>query len=182
MAMHFTLVYDGKLKASRDKKHKQEIRRALHRQLVELWKGTPFESLRNPGDELCKEIGKWRFFPLASSARNELVELSIVMLRPGMDAGHVVTQGGDIDNRLKTLFDSLRMPQDVAELPQQDRPEEGENPFFCLLEDDKLITSVSITTDRLLEPCESRSHAKLVIQVQIRKIPNIGGNMIGRAG
>lgn len=180
--MYFTLVYDGKLKASRDKKHKQEIRRALHRQLAELWKGTPFEALRNPGDELCREIGEWRFFPLASSLRNEVVELSVIMLRPGMEGGHLIAQGGDIDNRLKTLFDALRMPQDVAELPPQAHPEEGENPFFCLLEDDKLITSVSVATDRLLEPYESLSHVKLVIQVQIKKIPTIGGNMIAFPG
>ena len=180
--MHFTLVYDGELKANGDKKHKQAIRRTIHKQLTELWKGTPFEALRNPGDALCREFGGWRFFPLASSLRNEVVGISITMLRPGLEAGHLIAQGGDIDNRLKTLFDSLRMPQGIAEIPPRDRPEDGEDPFFCLLEDDKLITSVSVSTDRLLEPVESRSHVKLVIEVQIKKTPRIGGNMIGLPG
>lgn len=176
--MHFTLVYDGELKASGGRKHKHEIRRSVHRQLVELWRETPYESLRNPGDELCRAIGAWRFFPLASSLRNEVVELGVLMLRPGQEAGHLIAQGGDIDNRLKTLFDSLRMPQDVAELPGRAGPEEGENPFYCLLEDDSLITSVTVSTDRLLEPTASQADVKLIIQVEIRSLQRIGGNMV----
>ena len=34
-------------------------------------------------------------------------------------------------------------------------PSPGEDPFYCLLEDDRLITSVTVTTDRLLVPQDS---------------------------
>jgi hypothetical protein len=57
--------------------------------------------------------------------------------------------GGDIDNRIKVLFDGLRMPEHTPELGGVPL-EVDENPFFCLLEDDSLITSVTVTTDRLL--------------------------------
>lgn len=51
---------------------------------------------------------------------------------------------GDIDNRLKTLFDALRLPNQTNELVGYDNPAPDENPFFCLLEDDSLITHVSV--------------------------------------
>jgi hypothetical protein len=63
----------------------------------------------------------------------------------------LVRNGGDIDNRVKVLFDGLRMPKSAAEIGGF-APEPDEDPFFCLLEDDSLITEVSVTTDRLLIP------------------------------
>jgi hypothetical protein len=68
----------------------------------------------------------------------------------------------DVDNRLTTIFDALRMPKGPQELgagTQQGKvsPASNENPFFVLLEDDRLITHVSVTTDMLLE--RSKSHA-----------------------
>jgi len=79
-----------------------------------------------------------------------------------------VTQGGDIDNRLKTLLDSLRIPQNKDELPRDDSPRDGEDPFYCLLEDDKLITRLDITSDTLLEPQSSPSDVDLVIRVHTK--------------
>ena len=55
---------------------------------------------------------------------------------------------GDIDNRLKTLFDSLRMPQHDSELPPGCKHRGG--PFFCLLEDDSLITKLTVNTSQIL--------------------------------
>ncbi len=176
--MNFTLTYDGKLKANGSAKHKQEVRRIFHRQLLELWKGSLFNELKSPSETLTTSIGKYRFFPLVVAGRNEVAELNILMLRPGIGPGYIVGQGGDIDNRLKTLFDSLRMPKDTIEIPPKDQLGDNEDPFFCLLEDDILITNLSVTTDRLLEPCDSNSHVKLIIRVQIKKVPMIGGNMI----
>jgi hypothetical protein len=56
---------------------------------------------------------------------------------------------GDLDNRIKTLLDALKIPND-KELPSGAKPSGTENPFFCLLEDDSLITHIRIITDRLL--------------------------------
>jgi hypothetical protein len=51
-------------------------------------------------------------------------------------------------------------------------PAPDEVPFFCLLEDDKLITKVSVETDQLLEdvsPGATReTDVRLLIRVSIR--------------
>lgn len=174
--MNFTLTYDGDLMPSGNASttHKHEIRRIFHQQLCELWKGACIANV----ESLTKSIGKYNFFPLVSSGRRESAELRIIMLRPGSGPGYIVGQGGDIDNRLKTLFDSLRIPGKKDELPRGINPQNDENPFFCLLEDDILITDLSVTADRLLEPCSSPAHVKLIIGVHIKQAPIIGANMI----
>jgi hypothetical protein len=63
----------------------------------------------------------------------------------------------DVDNRLKTLFDALRMPDSPEELgagTEQGKvsPDADEDPFYVLLQDDREITHVSVMTDTLLEP------------------------------
>jgi hypothetical protein len=180
--MNFTLTYDGKLKTNGDSRHKHEIRRVFHRQLAELWKASPLFRHGGPDKALTKAIGNYKFFPLTSSAREEVAELRITMLRPQIGPGYIIGEGGDIDNRLKTLFDSLRMPDKKDELPKGEQPAESENPFFCLLENDILITSLSVRTDRLLEPAQSNSYVKLVIEVLVKKVPMVGANMITRLG
>jgi hypothetical protein len=179
--MRFTLVYDGRLRSNGDTKHKHDIRRVLHRQLVEFWKAAP-PALTPPGDPLRSTVGAWSFFPLASAQRDETVELSITMLRPGQAPGYLIGQGGDIDNRLKTLFDSLRVPQCLAELPAGAAPTADENPLFCVLSDDRLVASLSVVAERLLEVPPTPDFVKLLIDVRITKNARIGANMIGRAG
>jgi hypothetical protein len=61
--------------------------------------------------------------------------------------GTILSPNGDIDNRLKTLFDALRMPQNDTEIPS-DTSHDGV--FFCLLEDDSLITKLSVNTSQIL--------------------------------
>jgi hypothetical protein len=82
-----------------------------------------------------------------------------------------VLQSGDIDNRLKTLFDAFRLPHSVDELGGNLEPQADEDPFFCLLEDDKLITHVAVETDVLFQPTGDRfdpNDSRLVISVKIR--------------
>jgi hypothetical protein len=70
------------------------------------------------------------------------------------------------------------MPQTQDEI-KNNTPGEGENPFFCLLEDDNLITKVSVTTDRLLEPLEpgNRYFVNLLITVRTKITRMSWGNM-----
>jgi hypothetical protein len=91
-----------------------------------------------------------RFVPLISEAGGFTCSLDILFLRRD-NPGSLITNGGDVDNRIKVLLDGLRMPVDVKELGGM-RIEPEEDPFFCLLEDDSLITNVSVTTDRLITP------------------------------
>jgi hypothetical protein len=82
----------------------------------------------------------------------------------------MLIQGGDIDNRLKTLFDALRMPNNLSETGNQ-KPDENETPFFVLLEDDSLISELRVVTDQLLLLPKEREirpqEALLVITVKI---------------
>jgi hypothetical protein len=59
---------------------------------------------------------------------------------------------GDIDNRIKGMLDALRMPSKSEIGSANLSPQQGEAPFFTLLEDDALVTSPSVETDYLLEP------------------------------
>ena len=63
------------------------------------------------------------------------------------------------------------MPKDRSELGEC-TPTPEEDPFFCLLEDDALITRVSVETDTLLDPQEGSAHelhrVRLVLTVSIR--------------
>ena len=94
-----------------------------------------------------------RFVPLISKRGGFTCALDILFLRRD-NPGYVISSGGDIDNRIKVLFDGLRMPSVVTELGGLPL-DVDENPFYCLLEDDNLITQVSVTTDRLLTPQDS---------------------------
>jgi len=60
---------------------------------------------------LCAEIerGGRRFLPLVRETLALKCSLKIQFLRKE-DAGHIVYQGGDLDNRIKTLFDGLSVP------------------------------------------------------------------------
>jgi hypothetical protein len=81
--------------------------------------------------------------------------------------GSSVKYQGDIDNRLKVLFDALRMPRETQEV--EDEPQSpDENPCFCLLADDKFIDRISVTMDRLLVPPQSNeplNDVELIITV-----------------
>jgi hypothetical protein len=90
------------------------------------------------------------FVPLISKKGGFTCSLDVLFLRRD-NPGNLIASGGDIDNRLKVLLDALKMPNDVPDLAGLPI-EADENPFFCLLQDDSLITDLSVTTDRLLTP------------------------------
>ena len=81
------------------------------------------------------------------------------------EIGSLVSQDGDIDNRIKTLFDGLRMPSS-----DEMRSESlDDDPFYCLLENDSLITDFAVHTDRLLtKPEGSVNEVSLVIEVSVK--------------
>lgn len=173
--MEFRLTYRGPLAANGLVAEKQAIRRALHPQLAELWQQEPLRSIGPDGRRLWEQgaepsllfpVGSFNFIPVVSERIHLIGHLDILFLRRERP-GAVVTSGGDLDNRLKTLLDALRIPKNRDELPRGDQPKNGEVPFFCLLEDDSLITRINVTTDRLLDPGE-RSHVFLVLHVVIQ--------------
>jgi hypothetical protein len=113
---------------------------------------------------------RYRFAPLVCEDFSLLCSLDILFLRRDFPIG--VVSAGDLDNRVKTLIDTLRMPKSANELRGHETPGPGEDPFFCLLEDDDLVTSLSVESGMLLEPSEhgdgGDGRVKLVISVELK--------------
>jgi hypothetical protein len=83
-------------------------------------------------------------------------------------------QGGDIDGRIKTLFDALKMPDPKNEYvgvqPTAD-------PLYVALEDDALIYDVSIRTRRLLgERTKCKHSVRLTIDITIKVLRTFHAN------
>ena len=113
-----------------------------------------------------RQVANSRFIALIADHTSLLCELDVLFLRKE-PKGHLVNQAGDLDNRIKVLFDALRMPLNEAEIPSGVTLPD---PFFCLLEDDRLIIRVNIASERLLEGTvgSSKNHVRLVINVITR--------------
>lgn len=78
---------------------------------------------------------------------------------------------GDLDNRVKSLIDGLRKPNGKNELSEHQSPKQEEDPFFMLLQDDKLITDLQVETDVLLAPLdrdEPKNLVHAVVSVEIK--------------
>ncbi len=195
--MKFTQTYDGELSANGDKSKKWAIRQELHPQLGELWSTHPtlihaqehryWPSGREstishrhhsedtqdtvsapppyPHIDLCEPILKKgrKFVPLVRESFSLRCGLKVHFLRK--ESPGKVYQGGDIDNRLKTLFDALQVP-DAGQII--DDPISSD-PVFCLLENDRLITSIDVSTHRLLSrPNGSVHDVRLTVEVDVR--------------
>jgi len=190
--MDFRLTFEGPLNGPTGGNsrvaHKHDIRKKFHRQLKRLWEVNPFLNSKwttvwDQNKHLESTYGASRatllaphfrrgaftFIPLVERDLSLLCSINILFLRP--DQPGDTLKSGDIDNRLKTIFDALCIPQHLEQLGGITKPDEGEEPFFCLLEDDSLITHLSVETDMLLQPTGERfdvNDARLVITVKIR--------------
>jgi hypothetical protein len=166
--MQFRLLYEGELKANGDTRDKQMLRRCFHSQLKELVQCKPLESFRRLVDTnhvraKIIRVGAFKFVPLITEALQHVAVLNITLL--SKEPVTVISQGGDLDNRLKTLLDALRAPKETKEIPAGDLPKPGEDPFYCLLEDDKLISGFSVINDRLLQPDTNPKDVVLLVHV-----------------
>ncbi len=168
--LEFTLFYKGSLRSNGDSRHKEEIRAQLHGQLRVLWTQPPLNAVDEEEDNAMRVVGGISFVPLVSANLEAHAALSITLLRPG-PPGRLV-QGGDIDNRLKTLFDALTIPQQQAIPPGTRGPPDGGRYYYCLLEDDKLITQLCVSTDRFL--AENLNSNDVLLLAKVKTIPRVG--------
>jgi hypothetical protein len=189
--MEFRLTYAGRLLAHRDgaqmpqrSLHIHEIRRVFHKQLKALWASHPVLKelhdkppewhAKRPGPPLVQFFAHdgFSWLPIVTEASGLICKVDILLLRVGQP-GQVVY---DVDNRLKSIFDALRKAKGPDELGARTnqgllKPRAEENPFYVLLEDDSLITHLSVTSDTLLEPVPdvpTDEAVRLVIDVTVR--------------
>lgn len=195
--MDFVLRYRGPLPANGGVRDKHLIRTAIHAQLQELCNQQPLleqAKLENLPEGILKgrgvevprpleimyfyiSLGGFRFVPLIHRPHELACALDILFLRREKP-GAIVQHGGDIDNRLKTLFDALRMPHNVSELSGL-APTHTDERMYCLLEDDSLITRLSVSTQQLLEPIgtEHPSTVELLIHVTVQSTYPMWANL-----
>lgn len=178
--MKFRLYYRGQLRSNGGIEEKHKLREKFHVQLKNLWAQKQLEEFTRYLKEqvepyelsIIKTVGDFTFAPLVCEKLHTIADLDITFLRPE-EPGRIVIKGGDIDNRIKTLLDGLRMPK-RDEIPAG--VSSSENPFFCLLEDDALVTHLSVTTDRLLDSNDP-SEVLLLITVTIRVAQTVIANV-----
>ena len=186
--MQFHLYYRGPLASNGTRKQKHELRMHFHKQLRDLWKQLPLidhvgligqpamDQLRAKHEHvyIVEKLGETHFAPLVTDRLHLICDLSITMLRPE-EPGSLISKG-DIDNRLKTLFDALSKPPHENQLVDDSAAHTADAPVFCLLKDDNLISSLSVRCDRLLDP-ESPAEVILIIDVNIRATRQIWANV-----
>lgn len=197
--MEFHLVYSGDLlrsagNSNRRTWEKHSIRRNLHTQLKTLWETHP--ALKYYGKKTVEidenevhlqppkpflehlahrhEKSGMGFIPLMTEANGLVCALDVLLLRPE-GPGSIMDSAGDIDNRIKTLIDALRVPSDETEIRRKVCDDPDPNPMYCLLQDDKLITSLRVKTDRLLFPEGKGEHeAMLIIRIETAQVDPFG--------
>ena len=180
--VNFRLTYSGPLKAASQtdtrRKEKHAMRLDFDKQLDVLFGDDellqkPF-TLKDPKfGETIAELGtKYRrgdyaFWPIVRKSMHMVCDLDILFLRRGVP-GKVIAGNGDLDNRVKVVFDALRVPADENEL--RGTPPHPNRGILCLLEDDSLITGFRVTSDRILESDkpETKNDVRLIIGVEIK--------------
>jgi len=115
------------------------------------------------------KFGNCRYVPLVIRPMEYVCELDIQCLRrenPGQ-----IVHGGDLDNRLKTLFDALRIPLHADHAPTTTGNEI--TTCFCLLEDDALITDLTVKTGVILGPI-SEGKGEFDVDLTMRVLVKMG--------
>ena len=96
------------------------------------------------------EVNGVRFVPLVTAWRYLRCDVHVRIYRyEGAKnvRGGVLDLNGDIDSKAKSLLDALRMPTDSSD-GRSVTPHDGL--FFCVLEDDRLVTKLTIETKEKL--------------------------------
>jgi hypothetical protein len=184
--MQFRLLIDAPIRPRQQANlaHIHEIRKEIHPQMKRLWAHSPLSRRKDwirerpdkEGDVAILEDRDGRqFVPLITDKAALYCKIEVLFLRTERP-GNLIGEGGDIDNRLKTLFDALRVPgRDQVQNLRPDINNDG-NPLFCVVRDDSLITAVGVDTDRLLTS-EEPHDMRVIVRVQVLATELTWGNM-----
>ncbi|MHA1540512.1 MAG: hypothetical protein ACTSXL_00870 [Alphaproteobacteria bacterium] len=167
--MKFKLIYRGEVKIHPKKRaqHIHAIRKQLSSQLEKLLEIPPYSKIKDfmtgkgqKKKDIARHMQGIDFIPVISPSLHLLAELDVQLLHPEL----LGTPRADIDNRMKTLLDGLRRPQNQHEIPES--AEKG-GKFFVLLDDDSLVTKLSVNTSHWLNATNPED-LLVIITVNIR--------------
>ncbi|MCL2538263.1 MAG: hypothetical protein FWE52_02200 [Alphaproteobacteria bacterium] len=153
--MKFKLLYFGELRVNPKKRaqHITDLRMQFHPQLKKLVEKSPWNNLQkymmpNPTKSPVntRHVGGVDFNPIITPSLKLICELDVQLLHPEI----VGVARADIDNRMKTLLDALRCPQNEHEIGENQPKNIG--PIYTLLDDDHLVTKLSVNTSHFLSP------------------------------
>ncbi|MGI8497390.1 MAG: hypothetical protein ACR2OG_07405 [Gemmatimonadaceae bacterium] len=194
-SLDFTLKYAGPLVSSQSAHHrnaKASLRHEFNLQLAVLWRVHPYLKKLDPGLFERQPSRKFRMAEVAPSVLYES-DLRYRCLLGGIDyvpivtyghrahchlairlhsrrePGGIIHSGADMDNRLKVLLDALTIPNAGQESPTG-QSDGTEDLVYCLLEDDELVTKLSIETFRLLKD-EPTDHNYVEVDIDIHVVP-----------
>ena len=199
--LEFRLLYSGSLpgssKADLGAGVKHAMRQQFHPQLRRLWMtksplverynaltrfqvaGGPWQTVGGV-EALANEWKRfgYRFIPIVTEERALRCSLEILFLRP--EAPGFLFQSGDLDSRLKVVFDALRMPHNISECGGAPAGLD-EDPFYVVMQDTELVSEVRVATDELfLLPNQATLDSNdvfMVIHVKVHPIKKIEKNM-----
>lgn len=151
--MKFKLLYFGEIFTNPKKRsqHIADIRMQFHPQFKKLLEHHPWDNLTQymmPNAQKSpistKHIGGIDWNPIITPNLNLLAEIEIQLFHPEI----VGVAHSDVDNRVKTILDGLRCPQNEHEIGENTPRNIG--PIYTLLDDDHLVTKLSVNTSHLL--------------------------------
>jgi hypothetical protein len=107
--------------------------------------------------------GGYNFLPLVRPELSTVCGMSIKFL-VNHEVCSLVTQAGDLDNRIKTLLDALRVPKDNefnGNVPADD-------PLPCLLHNDAMVVDLCVSVERWFSrAAKTEKDAQVHIDVEI---------------
>jgi hypothetical protein len=200
--LDFTLKYAGPLvssAATSAKRLKSQLRVDFDKQFAVLWKEHPILHEQDPGRFDRKPPRHFRtvdahnkpayqsdiwyrclvsgidYVPLVTYGHRMHCHLSI-RLHSRRGRGGIIHEGADLDNRLKVLLDALSMPN-VGQDASLAATDNEEPLVYCLLEDDELVTKLSVETLRLLrDDVNDPNYVEADIDVHVTPIAPLAFN------
>ena len=150
--MKFRLVYEGDILSAQAKKSKEnqhKIREDFHYQIKNLLESDRVHDSVKNATPVSRPL--FNFIPMVWKLKGAPdCSLDILFLRSDV-RGSANSHAGDIDNRYKTLLDALTIPS-KQQLPDKATPRKYQEPFYCLFQDDCLVTHLSVEMDQWLAP------------------------------
>lgn len=184
------------------RERKTALRHDFHKQLALLWRIHPYLKTQDPATFALQParaqrsaevsppvhyesnlwyrcpLGGIEYVPIVSYGHRMHCHLAI-RLHSRRVIGGIIHAGADLDNRLKVIIDALRMPDPGQDAQPEARQEasdgecdDGQPIVYCLMENDDLVTKLSIETFQLLSDDPKTAEPEYVeVDIDVHVVP-----------